>query len=47
MKKLRHTHRYRIIFARTCPKCLGFKTINLTDGTVKICPKCGGKGEID
>jgi DnaJ-class molecular chaperone len=32
---------------RKCPKCLGFCTIMLTDGTLRICPTCDGKGEVE
>lgn len=39
--------KHRHIFTRRCPKCLGFKSIANTDGSLVICPKCNGEGSID
>lgn len=44
----RQCNGFRVINGgRRCPKCLGFKTIMMSDGTLRICPVCLGEGEID
>jgi hypothetical protein len=37
----------RCICARKCPKCRGYKWIEYTDGTRKICPECDGRGTVE
>jgi len=32
---------------KRCPRCLGFRTVQNTDGSLVVCPRCGGQGEIN
>lgn len=36
--------RFTRAWGRKCGHCFGMKTINMTDGTVRECPTCGGTG---
>jgi hypothetical protein len=32
---------------RKCSKCLGFKTVMNTDGSLEVCSECDGTGEVE